>query len=248
VKSGRGKSKSKPKSGKAAKKKSKGKSKKQSKSANKKNSKSADKKKKTKSANKKKKSKSANKKKKTKSAHKNKNTKSANKKKKTKSTHKKNKSKSGHQKQKSLETSRQSASSCDWTTVVTAIKKYILYTNNLNQNKRIKSFVALGQQKAGKGATSFASTYNILSDATQQGGSCNGVAANSSVTALYTKLQNCSASAPSICNISLSDADNATVTSCYPALLNYTTAFQVSIDPKMCLNIQLCCSTARGPI
>jgi hypothetical protein len=117
---------------------------------------------------------------------------------------------------------------CDFKDVVNATRKFALYSSNLNQNKRLKSFLTLSQTKAAKAATTFQTTLAVLADATANGTTCNFAPANSTVTTLFNKLQNCAQSAASACSIELSPADNATVTSCSALLPAYIESFQVS--------------------
>ena len=111
--------------------------------------------------------------------------------------------------------------------MVAAIKKFTLYTTNLNQNKRIRGFVSLSQQKMVKASTTFATAAAVMWDATSNGNTCNSGPANSSVSTVNNKLQNCNVTAAAVCNVSLTLAENATVTLCAASLTNYTTAFQV---------------------
>jgi hypothetical protein len=117
---------------------------------------------------------------------------------------------------------------CGVADVVAAIKKFTLYTTNLNQNKRIKSFLGQSQSKAGKAPTAFQTALSTMDDATSGGTSCNGGAPNSTVTTIYNKLKNCSASAAALCNVQLSAADNATVNACATSLAAFVVSFQVS--------------------
>ena len=124
-------------------------------------------------------------------------------------------------------------SSCGVADVISAIKKFTLYTTNLNQNKRIRSFVNLGQAKLNKAPTAFVGAAAVMQDATGGGSLCNGASPNTSVLATFNKLQNCDKTAAQLCNVALTAAQNATVTSCATSLTNYTTAFQVRTHPFM---------------
>ena len=124
-------------------------------------------------------------------------------------------------------TAERQTASCGVADVVAAIKKFTLYTTNLNQNKRIRSFVSLTQQKMVKASTTFATAADVMWDATGNGNTCNGGPVNSSVSTINNKLQNCNVTAAAVCNMSLTLAENATVTLCAASLTNYTTAFQV---------------------
>jgi len=128
---------------------------------------------------------------------------------------------------------RQSNTTCGVADVVAAIKKYTLYSTNLNQNKRIKSFVSQCQSKAGKAPTTFQPAYAVLADATSNGTSCNSAAVNTTVSAIYNRLQNCSTTAVSICTVQLSAADNATVTSCGTSLAAFVVSFQVCEERRI---------------
>jgi hypothetical protein len=83
------------------------------------------------------------------------------------------------------------------------------------------------QQKMNKAPTAFVEAANIIADTTSNGTRCNGGPANTTVSSLYDKLKNCATTAVAACNMTLSAADNATVTACANSLTNYTTAFQV---------------------
>jgi len=141
--------------------------------------------------------------------------------------------------QKSIRQSNSTTSaSCGVADVVAAIKKFIVATNNLNQNKRIKSFVLQSQQKYTKAPNTFQTAFNVLADATGSGASCNGGAPNTSVATVYNRLKNCSLSAANLCNVQLSAADNATVTSCAVSLASFITAFQACVTNGSCTCFQ----------
>jgi len=124
---------------------------------------------------------------------------------------------------KSCSKARQSNTTCGVADVVAAIKKFTAYTTNLNQNKRIKSFVSQTQSKAVKALTGFQAALSLLALM------CNkyNVTVNSTVSTTYSTLQNCSKSAASLCNVELSPADNTTVNSCFTSLNAFIASFQV---------------------
>ena len=124
--------------------------------------------------------------------------------------------------------SSRQATNCSVADVVATIRRFTLYTTNLNQNKRIRGFVALGAQKRAKAGTVFDTAAAMMMDATSKGTVCGAdKPPNATVLAVYNKLQNCSATAATLCTVSLTAAQNATVTSCATALSSYITAFQV---------------------
>ena len=120
--------------------------------------------------------------------------------------------------------SRQSA--CGVADIVSALKKFTLYTTNLNQNKRIKGIISHAQAKKSKapGPSVFQQAYEHMNEATGGGHTCNSREPDQEEMTTYDTLSFCSTSAQRQCDIQLSATEDDVVNRCAAGLSNYTQA------------------------